>query len=74
MGEHAVIVALTANLSAVGDDCAVLPMDATYDLVLTSDPLIQNIHFDSEATPEQIGHKAVCRVLSDFAAMGAEPQ
>ncbi len=74
MGEHAAIAALTANLKAVGDDCAVLPMDATYDMVLTSDPLIENVHFTAEATPEQIGHKAVCRVLSDFAAMGAEPQ
>lgn len=74
MGEHAAIAALTANLKAVGDDCAVLPMNETHDLVLTSDPLIENIHFTPDATPEQIAHKAVCRVLSDFAAMGAEPQ
>jgi thiamine-monophosphate kinase len=74
MGEHAAIAALTANLKAVGDDCAVLPMNETHDMVLTSDPLIENVHFISDATPEQIAHKAVCRVLSDFAAMGAEPQ
>ncbi|MBI9020792.1 MAG: thiamine-monophosphate kinase [Verrucomicrobia bacterium] len=74
IGEHNAIAALTANLKAVGDDCAVLPLDDIYDLVLTSDPLIRNVHFTAEATPEQIGHKAVCRVLSDFAAMGAEPQ
>ena len=75
MGEHAAIAALTANLKAVGDDCAVLPNPGSdYDLVLTSDPLIENVHFTAEATPEQIGRKAICRVLSDFAAMGAEPQ
>lgn len=74
MGEHAAIAALTANLKAVGDDCAVLPLDDRYDLILTSDPLIRDVHFTSETTPEQIGHKAGCRVLSDFAAMGAEPQ
>jgi len=74
IGEHNAIAALTANLKAVGDDCAVLPMNETHDLVLTSDPLIENVHFTHSATPEQIGHKAVCRVLSDFAAMGAEPQ
>jgi len=74
IGEHNAIAALTANLKAVGDDCAVLPLDAHYDLVLTSDPLIENVHFTSDATSEQIGHKAICRVLSDFAAMGAEPQ
>ncbi len=74
IGEHAAIAALTANLNAVGDDCAVLPLSQTHDLVLTSDPLIQNIHFTHEATPQQIANKAAGRVFSDFAAMGAEPQ
>ncbi len=74
IGEHAAIAALTANLKAVGDDCAVLPMSETHDMVLTSDPLIENVHFTDDATPEQIANKAVGRVLSDFAAMGAEPQ
>ena len=74
IGEHNAIAALTANLKAVGDDCAVLLMSETHDLVLTSDPLIETVHFTGEATPEQIANKAVGRVLSDFAAMGAEPQ
>lgn len=74
MGEHAAIAALTKNLKAVGDDCAVLPLDAQYDLILTSDPLIQDVHFTAETDPEAIGWKAVARVLSDFAAMGADPQ
>ncbi len=75
IGEHAAIAALTANLKAVGDDCAVLPQPGSEtDLVLTSDPLIENVHFTAEASPEQIANKAAGRVLSDFAAMGAEPQ
>ena len=74
MGEHAAIAALTNNLKAVGDDCAVLPLDAHYDLVLTSDPLIQGVHFTPGTDPEAIGWKAAARVLSDFAAMGADPQ
>ena len=74
IGEHNAIAALTANLKAVGDDCAVLPMNEAHDMVLTSDPLIENVHFTPDVTPEQIGRKAICRVLSDFAAMGAEPQ
>lgn len=74
IGEHKAIALLTANLKAVGDDCAVLPLSGEFDLVLTSDPLIQDVHFTSAAAPEQIAHKAVCRVLSDLAAMGAEPQ
>jgi len=74
MGEHAAIAALTKNLKAVGDDCAVLPLDAHYDLVLTTDPLIQGVHFTPGTDPEAIGWKAAARVLSDFAAMGADPQ
>jgi thiamine-monophosphate kinase len=74
MGEHAAIARLTATLKAVGDDCAVLPLDANYDLVLTSDPLISGVHFTPGTDPEQIGWKAAARVLSDFAAMGADPQ
>lgn len=74
IGEHAAIAALTRTLQAVGDDCAVLPLDAQTDLVLTSDPLISGVHFTPDTPPEQIGWKAAARVLSDFAAMGAEPQ
>ncbi|MFA5689563.1 MAG: thiamine-phosphate kinase [Kiritimatiellales bacterium] len=75
LGEHNAIAALTANLKAAGDDCAVLPFaGAPYDLVLTSDPLIAGIHFTAAAPPEQIGWKAAARVFSDFAAMGADPQ
>jgi thiamine-monophosphate kinase len=74
MGEHAAIAALTRGLKAVGDDCAVLPLDAHYDLVLTTDPLICGVHFTPDTPPERIGWKAAARVLSDFAAMGAEPQ
>ncbi|MGE4489379.1 MAG: thiamine-phosphate kinase [Kiritimatiellales bacterium] len=74
IGEHAAIAALTKNLKAVGDDCAVLPLDDRYDQVLTTDPLISGIHFLPDAPPEQIGWKAAARVISDIAAMGADPQ
>jgi thiamine-monophosphate kinase len=73
-GEHAALAALTAGLKAVGDDCAVLPLDAQYDLLLTSDPLIEGVHFEPGTPPGNIGHKAVARVLSDIAAMGGDPQ
>jgi thiamine-monophosphate kinase len=73
LGEHAAIALLTSRLKAVGDDCAVLPLDAHYDLILTSDPLIEGVHFVPGTPPEAIGWKAAARVLSDFAAMGADP-
>ncbi len=59
-----------------GDDCAVVRMNGGIadDLVLTSDPVIYGVHFTEDAEPEKIGRKALGRVLSDIAAMGAEPR
>lgn len=65
----------------VGDDCAVirLPGRKTDDSqggvewVLTSDPVVEGVHFERDAAPDGIGHKATGRVLSDIAAMGAAP-
>lgn len=62
-------------LRGIGDDCAVVRMagDSARDLLLTSDPVIEGRHFLSDTPPEQIGHKAIGRVLSDLAAMGGDP-
>jgi thiamine-monophosphate kinase len=57
----------------VGDDAAVVRGQGPYDLVLTSDPVIEGVHFLPGAQGRKIGHKAMGRVLSDLAAMGAEP-
>lgn len=81
LGENALVARLVAGLhrrrdvsEGPGDDCAVVvPPGAAVELVLTSDPVIDGIHFDERATPGAIGHKAVGRVLSDMAAMGASP-
>jgi len=56
-----------------GDDAAVVsPPEG--DLVLTTDALVDGVHFLSPRwPPEDIGHKAVAVNLSDLAAMGAEP-
>ncbi|MDR2463964.1 MAG: thiamine-phosphate kinase [Verrucomicrobiales bacterium] len=59
---------------SAGDDCAVLPAPAAdHDLVLKTDAIVQDVHFTVSAPPQRIGQKAVNRVLSDFAAMGATP-
>jgi len=69
----------TAKDSAVlvgpGDDAAVIhpAPGADHDLVLTSDPVIEGVHFEPGTQPAAVGHKAVGRVLSDIAAMGADP-
>jgi thiamine-monophosphate kinase len=58
----------------IGDDVAVVHVEGSHkDFLLASDSVIEGTHFLQDAPPEQIGHKAIGRVLSDFAAMGGEP-
>lgn len=57
-----------------GDDAAVLA-PAGGELVLTSDALVEGVHFDrATASPREIGAKAIAVNLSDIAAMGASPR
>ena len=61
-------------ITGVGDDCAVLDLGVPGRYVLfKTDAVVEGIHFTDVATPEQIGHKALARVLSDFAAMAGTP-
>ena len=56
-----------------GDDAAVLKFGAA-DVLFKTDGVIDGVHFDSaKARPEDIGHKAIARCLSDIAAMGGLP-
>lgn len=57
----------------IGDDAAVLGVDAGRQLVVTTDTLVSGVHFPRDAEPADIGHKALAVNLSDLAAMGAEP-
>jgi len=57
----------------IGDDMAVINFCGG-KLLLGSDMVIENRHFTfPEASPEQVGHKAIGRCLSDCAAMAGEP-
>ncbi len=57
----------------IGDDMAVIPLRGN-KLLLGSDLTIENIHFKfSDASPRQVGHKALGRCLSDCAAMAGSP-
>ncbi len=80
IGEKEAIARIAGNLPGgdnvivgVGDDCAVVRVGAE-DLVLTSDPVIEHVHFDTGTPCAAIGRKAVGRALSDIAAMGAVPR
>ena len=56
-----------------GDDAAVVAAGHGHILFKT-DCVIDGVHFDSrKARPEEIGHKAIARCLSDIGAMGCYP-
>ena len=60
--------------AGIGDDCAVIGQNGKFDLVITTDLLIEDVDFRlSWTTPEFVGHKALAVSLSDAAAMGAKP-
>lgn len=57
----------------IGDDCALLSVPAGYQLALTTDTMVENVHFLAATDAEALGHKLLAVNLSDLAAMGAEP-
>lgn len=58
----------------VGDDCAVLPTNPNQSLAITTDMLVDGVHFSDRTTgPYYAGWRAAAANLSDLAAMGATP-
>jgi thiamine-monophosphate kinase len=61
-------------MKGIGDDAAVVRCSATQCLLLTTDTLIEGIHFESAyTTPFVLGKKCIAVNLSDIAAMGGTP-
>jgi len=60
----------------IGDDCAVYRCAGSKeDLLLTTDWLIESVHFLRDTHPASaVGWKALARGLSDIAAMGGRPR
>ena len=57
----------------IGDDCALLGFDDSLELAVTTDTMVEGVHFFADVDPESLGYKALAVNLSDLAAMGAEP-
>ncbi|MFK0733549.1 MAG: thiamine-phosphate kinase [Gloeotrichia echinulata GP01] len=58
----------------IGDDAAVLLTAPGTSLVVTTDLLVDGVHFSNATTsPEDAGWRAAAANLSDLAAMGASP-
>lgn len=81
-GERAIVARITARLATPpwvivgpGDDAAVVEAPKRTLDALTTDALVEGVHFDRRfCPPEAIGHKALAVNLSDLAAMGAAPR
>ena len=81
MGEFDLIARIRAAsikngsvVMGIGDDCAILKMTPGYELLVTTDMLMDGRHFIlGQASPEQIGRKALGVNLSDIAAMAGRP-
>jgi thiamine-monophosphate kinase len=59
----------------IGDDAAVLDLPRSTRLVLTTDQMVDGVHFRADRHPPVLlGDKALSVNLSDLAAMGAEPR
>lgn len=82
VGEDRLLEQLLSKLQAgrrtvlgPGDDCALVEAGKRgLLLVLKTDCLVEEIHFEKKTPPELVGWKALARPLSDFAAMSAVPQ
>jgi len=62
------------SATGIGDDCAIIQKDEIHDYVITTDMLVENIHFiRSKITPYELGYKTLAVNLSDIASMGAVP-
>ncbi len=57
----------------LSDDAAVMQLSPGYELVVTTDTLIEGVHFLTEDEPGSIAAKLLRVNLSDLAAMGARP-
>jgi thiamine-monophosphate kinase len=58
----------------VGDDGAVVDIESDRRLVVTTDVLVDNVHFSDRTTSAfDVGWRAAAANLSDLAAMGATP-
>ncbi|MDE6206627.1 MAG: thiamine-phosphate kinase [Muribaculaceae bacterium] len=83
LGEFGLIDKLTDGLSAVndstklavGDDAAILHYPETSEVLVTTDLLLENVHFDLTYVPlKHLGYKAAVVNFSDIYAMNGTPK
>lgn len=82
LGEFGLIERLTKDITpkdattikGIGDDCAILSPTEGLQTVVTTDLLMEGVHFDLTYVPlRHLGYKAIMVNLSDIFAMNAQP-
>jgi thiamine-monophosphate kinase len=79
LGEFGLIAQLFAPLATargafgLKDDAALMAVRAGEELVITTDAIVEGVHFRSDDPPDTIAQKALRVNLSDLAAKGARP-
>ncbi len=62
------------TIFGIGDDAAVLQFPANEQILISTDTMVEGIHFDLSYTPlKHLGYKAVVTNISDIAAMNGTP-
>ena len=83
LGEFGLIKHLTETIEiknpetvyGVGDDCAILQYGEGKDILVTTDMLMEGVHFDLTYLPlKHLGYKAAMVNFSDIYAMGGAPK
>lgn len=83
LGEFGLIKHLTQDFKpknkstqyGIGDDCAVLSYPTEKEILVTTDLLMEGVHFDLTYVPlKHLGYKAVMVNLSDIYAMNGTPR
>ena len=83
LGEFDLIERLAKNISTknattikgIGDDCAILSPTEGLRTVVTTDLLMEGVHFDLTYVPlRHLGYKSIMVNLSDIFAMNAQPR
>ena len=83
LGEFGLIDHLTENLpvnnkstlKGVGDDAAVMHYESDRDILVTTDLLLENVHFDLTYVPlKHLGYKSAIVNFSDIYAMNGTPR